>query len=535
MTLACLAAVAGVGLVATIHAFVSAGAAPMPPPTVMAATPIVIAATIWNLAIRFVRWQFLLRRLGARLPTIPSLGAFVGSFAFLPVPLCVGQLIARVRLVPLESAQVPRVVLAFGWEQALSVWALSLYATAALGPTVCAVSVAASSLLLIGPVRRGIARLITWVTGPAVNLLVTGPARTGTADDPGAVTLAMAAALSLLAWGPVVVTILPLVWLAGTPVGALDGITAAARSILAGAASLVPLGASVAGRELIASLERLGAEPVVAAQVVFAYRAATAWLSVALGGIALLALGRERRHGHAHDHDHFDAIDACYDAWLPPHYRDHLVDRKTTPVIARLPALGVAPRGLDIGCGRGWYADRLVAAGARMTGLDMSARQLAAAREYVRAPMPLVQGTALALPFRSNAFEFAYVINVLHHVASPPAQRDALAEIGRVVRPGGLVFVHEMSVRNPLFRLYLEYVYPVVKGIEEGTEYYLDPRHMTDAPGLRLIDVRCFTFIPDFVPRPMLPWLAPLERRLEAGPAAAWAAHFLAVYERVAP
>src|SRR6185503_5167862 len=145
----------------------------------------------------------LLRRLGARLPTIPSLGAFVGSFAFLPVPLCVGQLIARVRLVPLESAQVPRVVLAFGWEQALSVWALSLYATAALGPTVCAASVAASSLLLIGPVRRGIARLITWVTGPAVNLLVTGPARTGAGEDPGAVTLAMAAALSLLAWGPV--------------------------------------------------------------------------------------------------------------------------------------------------------------------------------------------------------------------------------------------------------------------------------------------------------------------------------------------
>ena len=39
-----------------------------------------------------------------------------------------------------------------------------------------------------------------------------------------------------------------------------------------------------------------------AAQVVFVYRAATAWLSVGLGGIALVALRRERRRGHAHHH-----------------------------------------------------------------------------------------------------------------------------------------------------------------------------------------------------------------------------------------
>jgi len=123
---------------------------------------------------------------------------------------------------------------------------------------------------------------------------------------------------------------------------------------------------------------------------------------------------------------------------------------------------------------------------------------------------------------------------VLHHVATPPEQREAIAEIGRVVRPGGLVFVHEMSVRNPLFRLYLEYIYPITKGIEEGTEYYLDPRRMGDVRGLRLIDVHYFTFIPDFVPRGLLPLVAPIERRLEAGPLASWAAHFVAVYERVA-
>jgi SAM-dependent methyltransferase len=202
-------------------------------------------------------------------------------------------------------------------------------------------------------------------------------------------------------------------------------------------------------------------------------------------------------------------------------------------LLERLPSLGPAPRGLDIGCGRGWYASRMREAGARITGLDTSTRQLVAAREHIGATMPLVQGTALALPFGAATFDFAYIINVLHHVATPPEQREAIAEIGRIVRPGGLVFVHEMSVRNPVFRFYLEYVYPVTKGIEEGTEYYLDPRRLGDVRGLRLIDVCCFTFIPDFVPRALLPVLARIERRLEGGRLAPWAAHFVAVYERI--
>jgi SAM-dependent methyltransferase len=174
-------------------------------------------------------------------------------------------------------------------------------------------------------------------------------------------------------------------------------------------------------------------------------------------------------------------------------------------------------------------------AGAVITGLDTSSRQLAAAREYLGDAVPLVQGSALALPFADATFDFAYIINVLHHVATPPEQREAIAEIGRVVRPGGLVFVHEMSVRNPVFRLYLEYVYPITKGIEEGTEYYLDPRRIRDVRGLRLVDVRYFTFTPDFVPRGLLPPLARIERRLEAGRLAPWAAHFVAVYERPGP
>jgi SAM-dependent methyltransferase len=167
-----------------------------------------------------------------------------------------------------------------------------------------------------------------------------------------------------------------------------------------------------------------------------------------------------------------------------------------------------------------------------MVGLDPSGQQLVAARRYLEGSVPLVRGTVLSLPFRPGTFDFAYIINVLHHMPTPAHQEAAMGEIAGVVRPGGLVFVHEMSVVNPLFRLYLSYVFPILKGIEEGTEYYLDPRRLPPVPGLRLVDVRCFTFVPDFVPPTLLPALAAVERRLERSALARYAAHFVAVYER---
>jgi len=241
------------------------------------------------------------------------------------------------------------------------------------------------------------------VTAPLAGMLATGPIEGTPIRTPlKGLVLAAAAGLSLAAWTFVVTAVLPLLWAAGAPVDVVAGVGAVARSIVLGALSLVPLGASVAGISLLDALQALGAPASAAAAAVFVFRASTAWLSVALGGAALLALrDRPDEHAHVHGHDHFDAIDACYDAWLPLHYREHLVGRKTAPMLARLPTLGAAPRGLDIGCGRGWYAARMREAGASIVGLDTSTRQLVAAREHLGVATPLVQGTALTLPFAS--------------------------------------------------------------------------------------------------------------------------------------
>ncbi len=92
--------------------------------------------------------------------------------------------------------------------------------------------------------------------------------------------------------------------------------------------------------------------------------------------------------------------------------------------------------------------------------------------------------------------------------------------------------MHEMSVANPLFRFYLAYLFPILKGIEEGTEYYLDPRRMPRVPGLRLVAVHTMTFVPDFVPQWALGPAVAIERWLERSRRRGLGAHFVATYQR---
>ncbi len=60
----------------------------------------------------------------------------------------------------------------------------------------------------------------------------------------------------------------------------------------------------------------------------------------------------------------------------------------------------------------------------------------------------------------------------------------------------------------------------------------MDLRKLPSIPELELREVCCFTFTPDFVPSALLATLAAVERRLEASPAAPYAAHFLGVFKR---
>jgi ubiquinone/menaquinone biosynthesis C-methylase UbiE len=96
---------------------------------------------------------------------------------------------------------------------------------------------------------------------------------------------------------------------------------------------------------------------------------------------------------------------------------------------------------LDLGAGPGTSAVEMARAapGRRFVAVDRAAAMLPRARRRAAAAgvaLPLLRADALALPFRAGCFDGAAGHSVLYLL---PDARAALAELRRVVRPGGRV------------------------------------------------------------------------------------------------
>ncbi len=111
----------------------------------------------------------------------------------------------------------------------------------------------------------------------------------------------------------------------------------------------------------------------------------------------------------------------------------------------------VAPgdRVLDMGCGAGRHAFALYRRGAHVTALDMDAAELKdVAAMFVAmqqegevpegATAAAVRGTAYSLPFDDGTFDYVIASEVLEHL---PKDGDAMRELFRVLKPGGLIAV----------------------------------------------------------------------------------------------
>lgn len=105
--------------------------------------------------------------------------------------------------------------------------------------------------------------------------------------------------------------------------------------------------------------------------------------------------------------------------------------------VRRLLALRSGERVVDIGAGPGFLAAEMVTEGARVVAVDPSAsmRELARARGV---EFEVVDGSAEALPLPDAAVDAAVATQVLEYV---PDVAGALAEIRRVLRPGGRVLL----------------------------------------------------------------------------------------------
>ena len=100
---------------------------------------------------------------------------------------------------------------------------------------------------------------------------------------------------------------------------------------------------------------------------------------------------------------------------------------------------------LDVGCGYGASFDLLDDAFSpqKLTAVDIDAHTRALAQrrgETCQAAVEVQTGTVYQLDFDSNAFDAVLCHQLLHHLTEPS---DALAEIYRVLKPGGLLLLTE--------------------------------------------------------------------------------------------
>jgi ubiquinone/menaquinone biosynthesis C-methylase UbiE/uncharacterized membrane protein YbhN (UPF0104 family) len=485
-------------------------------PALGAALATAAAATTINLGLRWLRWTFLVRRLDVRVPTRDSVRLYFATLPALATPFSVGELVRAELLVGRFPRARPVVGLVWLVERATDAAVLLVLLLAARGDTLWA------PVVLAG-----------WAGG--LRLVGRGGGAARMAQPAAAAALLVS---TLAAWALVAVALWAAVSLAGRPSGVAVAVAveAASAGTLVGGLTGLPLGVGVAGSTMIVALERHGIARETAAAAVAAFRAGTAWYAVGLGLVTLLRYRREiaaalrpPRPG-----DHFDEIAAAYRDQIPAHIRERLLERKVDLMVRRLAESGIGPgaRGLDVGCGHGWYACELARRGFRVEAADRAIDQIVQARAYAGARgcgARLLAADAARLPFPDGTFDFVYSINVLHHITDAEARAAALEEIARVLRPGGVFCLHEINTENPLFRFYMGYFFPLLCEIDEGTERWIRPTALPVVPGARWAgEIDYFTFLPDFTPAPVLARLAPLEAALERSALRGWSAHYMA-------
>ena len=486
---------------------------PPPPGKLMLALGLMILGTSANLFTRWVRWHFLLRTFGLRLRAQESTALFFSLLPMIFTPWACGEMLMGLALRRFTPHP--------GWAAA-GIWLVSRGADLA-------------ALVLLNMLICNNTLPIIIVVFLLTTLVLSSAEKTSRVWMMS-LRAFLFLGLSLAAWGFVVFTAGMAVQLLGAEITFEASVHAFTTSTVGGAFSGAPGGIVLTGSSLIFELVDAGASPAAAAWSAATLRWGTVGTAVLLGlgtlwacrnRLAQLVLDKTTAH-----QGHFEELASDYAAQIPVHVRDRLIETKSGLLLRivlrhRVPTNG---RGLDIGCGQGWYLAQMARSGYTMTGCDLTAGQIAQAQQFctdegISADLHIAG--AESLPFAAQSFDFAYAINVFHHITDPEVRLRAFSDVVRVLKPGAPLVLIEMNTLNPLFRFYMSYIFPLLRDIDDGTEIWLSPDHPPVVPGAKWSDTVDFlTFVPDFVPSPLLRPLVLVESALERSLFKRFSAHF---------
>lgn len=500
-----------------------------------------LATSLVVLIGRFVRWQFLLRSLGTRAPLGTSLLAFYSGVPMALTPFYIGELVSAFVLNRLGGGSVFRGITAIVAGRLHDVAAISILLLMHADPAV--------GLLMVG-VCVGVA-VIGWLSSPfwtagmdavlrvlrripAVRWLVPGSAiDPAFLLAPGCFIPTMV--MSLAGWYMISIILAMAVFVVGHQPDVQGCSRVFLEAVVYGVKHLSPAGIGFTSRYMWQGLtEQLGVPDMMALEASTVTRVTVSGLTIVLGfGVFFFVFNRYRRLLSAADR--FDALSSVYDEELAGHVVEQLLQRKCERMERYLAKICVDAKslvGVDIGCGTGGYAARMSRACGGITATDAAEGQVRQASLRRQPNQTFATAQLPHLPFKDQSVDFAYTINVLHHLPSRDVQRQAFAEVRRILKPGGVLFIHEINTINPLFRFYMGYVFPVLHQLDDGSELWLTPDDVESLSTMPVVAGEYFTFLPEFIPEFWRTALGFVERWLEQSRIRRYSAHYMLVCRR---
>ncbi len=175
-------------------------------------------------------------------------------------------------------------------------------------------------------------------------------------------------------------------------------------------------------------------------------------------------------------------------------------------------------RFLDLGVGTGTIFEEVLAKGnVHGIGMDYTKSMVQIARSKLgNKDAKFLQGNGVTLPFGDNSFNLVFSVDVFHHIAFEGLNYvdQALAEVHRILSPGGTLLIYEA---NPLNIYWYYYMHKIG---EDNARLMRNGflRSKVARAGFALSEGRYMGFVPEFLSPGMLRAFRGIERVVEAAP-----------------